>query len=1766
MYVLLCLHVICLAISTLPVEGGNGGGSSAPAGPLLVEPPPGVVTFTNTSGAVLGCLARGDPPPQVAWLNLDHSPVTNIPGVREVLSNGSLVIWPFSGTDYRQDVHAAVYQCRASNPTGVVLAPPTTLRAVVVQEFEVRVYDEYVIRGNTAVLRCVVPSFVRDLVTVTAWVRDHAYHIYPSAHGDGKYQALLDGRLLVHDVKAADSYSTYRCRVLHTLTSATAASNTARIIVHDPRERQAPRMVTKSTTVKLSDAKPLVLPCVAHAHPPPKYRWWQERGGEKIPISSSSSSAVGGGRSSEVGGTRTWGKGGMLLLDPTAQGTIEDTVTLVCEASNEAGRATMEIRVERAAPVTAHLTPRVLVVDAGGVGILRCQVPGSHPHSVSWFKDGHVITAAGKIAITEGGSVLEVRGVGRADAGMYQCFVRGDQETVQDAAELRLGASPPELEYKFISQTLTPGPSVSLKCIASGTPTPTISWALDGFPLPQNDRLVVGQYVNVHGQVISHVNISGVRVEDGGSYSCTATNTAASVVHAAPLHVYGRPHVRAMGPMSAVAGETFRVKCPVAGYPITSITWSKGGRSLPINRRQRVSADGELVISQVSRSADEGDYTCTATHKQGHASSQSLPLRVVEPPQVAPFTLPGALWAGSRVAVQCVAVQGDPPVTLAWLHDGAAATSTPGVTVTPLGQFVLALVIESLRPEHAGNYTCQARSPAATASHSATLRVHVPPRWVVEPQDVSVIRGEDAVLTCQATGFPVPTVTWRRTPPGPGKSVYGSVGLGVGMGVGVGVPLSRTWSNGTLLVAGATEEAEGSYLCEATNGVGAGLSAIINLQVHAPPIVSGDGSVEVRRGESVKLQCEARGDSPISLTVAKDGKPLDTNDYRYSVEVVEGTGVKGGTGAVRAEVRVSNVAPQDSAVIACTATNTYGSHTHHMELKVQDVPEAPRDLRVTREGSRSATVTWAAPPSPNTPITHYILHLKSQTGSWDGVNVRQMRAEGGSTSAVLNDLMPAKVYQVRVVAVNSVGESPSSEPLTLRTEGEAPSAAPINVRAVGMSPRQVQLSWSPPDPDTWNGQLLGYYVGHRLDGAMSSGRSFSFDTVGVTGAEKETWTVGGLERFTRYIFVLQAFNAKGPGPLSTEVTATTLEDVPEAPPQDVSCVALTSTRLEVSWTPPPPALTHGRITTYTLTYTPMDDHTGLPAGESRIVNGQSATVGDLQQYTNYSVTVAAATSAGVGVASHPVNCATEEDVPQEPARIKAVVAGAQSVLVTWSAPTRARGTITKYILYIRAPPDRDTTRRILPPQTRWLEVSDLEPRRRYEFWVAAATRVGEGPASSVVSAAPSPTVGAGVYSVGGEVRVPQGTDVVLDCPHVGQPTPTITWRRNNAPVTRVARYEPQPDGGLLLRDCQRSDSANYSCHATNRHNTDYVLYTLTVMVPPSAALLHSMGSTPTTVTVSWRPVDDGGAPIRKQTLTWRPDPGEWREVTLARHLTQYTLRDLTCGTEYHLYLTSHNRIGPGAASEVITVRTKGTRPTPPPQHRLVSVNVSAATLRLAAWTDQQCPITHFIVRLRPNGQREWQIVSGRLPGTQAEYTTGELVPATSYEVSLTAANSAGDTTATYSFTTLGLTGADHLQEGLGSVGGGMLGSPGGVGASVEDVFTDPAFIVPVVISCIALVSIIIAITLCLRRRPGGGHEGVPGGEEGDPSVTSAAENKSNLAAREQYYATVRKPAPSPIHEVNALERIPAAGRDTLNTLPDFRVSRPSESYSGDACV
>ena len=50
----------------------------------------------------------------------------------------------------------------------------------------------------------------------------------------------------------------------------------------------------------------------------------------------------------------------------------------------------------------------------------------------------------------------------------------------------------------------------------------------------------MGQYVTIHDDVISHINISNVETSDGGTYACLASNAVGSVQHSARLNVYGK--------------------------------------------------------------------------------------------------------------------------------------------------------------------------------------------------------------------------------------------------------------------------------------------------------------------------------------------------------------------------------------------------------------------------------------------------------------------------------------------------------------------------------------------------------------------------------------------------------------------------------------------------------------------------------------------------------------------------------------------------------------------------------------------------------------------------------------------------------------------------------------------------------------------------------------------------------------------------------------------------------------------------------------------------------------------------------------------------------------------------------------------------------------------------------------------------------------------------------------------------------------------------
>lgn len=59
---------------------------------------------------------------------------------------------------------------------------------VVPQSYSVNVMDEHVLRGNTGILKCHIPSFVADFVSVSAWIENDQTEIYAEPSNFGNAQ------------------------------------------------------------------------------------------------------------------------------------------------------------------------------------------------------------------------------------------------------------------------------------------------------------------------------------------------------------------------------------------------------------------------------------------------------------------------------------------------------------------------------------------------------------------------------------------------------------------------------------------------------------------------------------------------------------------------------------------------------------------------------------------------------------------------------------------------------------------------------------------------------------------------------------------------------------------------------------------------------------------------------------------------------------------------------------------------------------------------------------------------------------------------------------------------------------------------------------------------------------------------------------------------------------------------------------------------------------------------------------------------------------------------------------------------------------------------------------------------------------------------------------------------------------------------------------------------------------------------------------------
>lgn len=100
-------------------------------------------------------------------------------------------------------------------------------------------------------------------------------------------------------------------------------------------------------------------------------------------------------------------------------------------------------------------------------------------------------------------------------------------------------AAHPTFVDTFIDQYVQTGQKTSIRCIATGNPTPEIRWKLDGEILTENSDIKIGSFLNPAGDVVSYVNISNVHLHYGGEYQCISSNEVGEIHHVGQMFVYG---------------------------------------------------------------------------------------------------------------------------------------------------------------------------------------------------------------------------------------------------------------------------------------------------------------------------------------------------------------------------------------------------------------------------------------------------------------------------------------------------------------------------------------------------------------------------------------------------------------------------------------------------------------------------------------------------------------------------------------------------------------------------------------------------------------------------------------------------------------------------------------------------------------------------------------------------------------------------------------------------------------------------------------------------------------------------------------------------------------------------------------------------------------------------------------------------------------------------------------------------------------------------
>ncbi|XP_052767076.1 inactive tyrosine-protein kinase 7-like isoform X2 [Mya arenaria] len=178
--------------------------------------------------------------------------------------------------------------------------------------------------------------------------------------------------------------------------------------------------------------------------------------------------------------------------------------------------------------------PRSSSIELNSDAEVHCNAEAEVNPKVRWIKgtmDHPDLTLSSHIIDADG--TLYFRGVKRSDEGPYTCVAvihNGATQEINKTINIFV-VERPRFQRQPFNTTAYEGHSMMLHCVATGVPRPGIFWEKNRIPVINLDKKRFTVYPN--GTLL----ISKVYMEDQGTWTCIANNTAATINAAAYMHV-----------------------------------------------------------------------------------------------------------------------------------------------------------------------------------------------------------------------------------------------------------------------------------------------------------------------------------------------------------------------------------------------------------------------------------------------------------------------------------------------------------------------------------------------------------------------------------------------------------------------------------------------------------------------------------------------------------------------------------------------------------------------------------------------------------------------------------------------------------------------------------------------------------------------------------------------------------------------------------------------------------------------------------------------------------------------------------------------------------------------------------------------------------------------------------------------------------------------------------------------------------------------------